>query len=247
MPMAVPSPSPCLGPCQCPCSWCVAMYPAPPLLMAMLAALFHFTLSPCVLAARALQQRGRDTRTCASPGGRDTSPREGATPHVRDAIPQHAPIIAPLALDATPLFFCGAFYPRSRSFGIAHESAFRVPVESPGFSECGTPRASFSYHQSLRPRHPRVQRERRRIHFSPICARVLVANQGRRRKDSGSARTTLSRLAPYVYYYMCISYDPGGERRALSLRHVLLPFTFLRQGTSLSPQRGGLCEAHRIC
>ena len=33
--MAVPSPSPCLGPCQCPCSWCVATYPAPPLLMAV--------------------------------------------------------------------------------------------------------------------------------------------------------------------------------------------------------------------
>ena len=134
--MAVPSPSPCLGPCQCPCSWCVAMYPAPPLLMAMLAALFQLTLSPCVFAARALQQCGTDPRTCTSPGGRDTSPREGATTHVRDDIPQHAHI-APLALDATPLFFCGAFYPRSPSFEIAHESAFRVPVESPGFSECG--------------------------------------------------------------------------------------------------------------
>ena len=28
--------------------------------------------------------------------------------------------------------------------------------------------------------------------------------------------------------------------------YALMPYTFLRQGTSLSPQRGGLCEAHRI-
>ena len=135
------SPSPCLSiakqwPHPSPCSWCVATHPTPAVLMAMLAALFLFTLSPCVFAARALQQCGTDPRTCTSPGGRDTSPREGATTHVGDDTPQHAHI-APLALDATPLFFCGAFYPRSPSFGIAHESAFRVPVESPGFSECG--------------------------------------------------------------------------------------------------------------
>ena len=28
--------------------------------------------------------------------------------------------------------------------------------------------------------------------------------------------------------------------------YALMPYTFLRQGTSLSPQRGGVCEAHRI-
>jgi len=28
--------------------------------------------------------------------------------------------------------------------------------------------------------------------------------------------------------------------------YALMPFAFLRQGTSPSPQRGGLCEAHRI-
>ena len=28
--------------------------------------------------------------------------------------------------------------------------------------------------------------------------------------------------------------------------YALMPFAFLRQGTSLSPQRGGLCEAHII-
>ena len=46
---------------------------------------------------------------------------------------------------------------------------------------------------------------------------------------------------------ICVSHTTlwGGDD-VLNLRHILMPFTFLRQGTSLSPQRGGLCEAHII-
>ena len=40
-----------------------------------------------------------------------------------------------------------------------------------------------------------------------------------------------------------------GRERVVYHRYLvddLMPFAFLRRGTSLSPQRGGLCEAHRI-
>ena len=46
--------------------------------------------------------------------------------------------------------------------------------------------------------------------------------------------------------------DHGRERVVYHLYlvdvpvYALMPFAFLRQGTSPSPQRGGLCEAHRI-
>ena len=45
---------------------------------------------------------------------------------------------------------------------------------------------------------------------------------------------------------ICASHTTLGGGDVLNLRHILMPFAFLRQGTSLSPQRCGLCEAHRI-
>ena len=92
------------------------------------------------------------------------------------------------------------------------------------------------------PRQRRQKRGRYATFGAPSCPRACVPLWANADPFEGVEKTML----PLGFWRGWGRKRAPHEHRTSVPVYALMPFALLRQGTSPSPQRGGLCEAHRI-